>query len=119
MSLPGLVKRADRIAKEYISKSDCHTGMYAEIVKGGSVIARGYNKRRLNGSVHAEIDALKQLVRQKRGAEGATITVIRYLADDSFGASKPCADCMEAIKEAGIKRINYFDYEGSLYIQRI
>ena len=55
MSLPGLVKRADRIAKEYISKSDCHTGMYAEIVKGGSVIARGYNKRRLNGSVHAEM----------------------------------------------------------------
>ena len=107
MGLPGLVRRADRVAKEYIEKSDCHTGTYAD------------NKRRLNGSVHAEIDALKQLVRQKRGAEGATITVIRYLADDSFGASKPCADCMEAIKEAGIKRINYFDYDGSLYIQRI
>jgi len=62
---------------------------------------------------------LKQLVRQKNGAEGATMTIIRYLADDSFGASKPCLQCMSEIRRAGIKRINYFNYEGDFCSERV
>jgi len=119
-TLPRKVRRADRHAKEYIDRSDCKVGMYAEIVRGGAVLARGYNKRDFkNNSIHAEVNALKQIVRQKNGAEGATMTIIRYLADDSFGASKPCSECMYAIRRAGIKRINYFDYDGKFYSERI
>lgn len=117
--LPTVVRRAGKSAKSHLPKSDCRVAMYAEIVRGGNVIARGYNKKGFNSSTHAEIDALKQLVRQKRGAEGTTITVIRYLKDDSFGASKPCPDCMEALLEAGVKKINYFDYNGQFHSQRI
>jgi len=119
-TLPSKVRRADRHAKEYIERSDCKVGMYAEIVRGGAILARGYNKRDFkNYSIHAEVNALKQLVRQKNGAEGATMTVIRYLADDSFGASKPCPQCMSAIRRAGIKRINYFNYEGNFCSERV
>tara|TARA_R100000687_G_C6410571_1_gene146256 strand:+ start:423 stop:809 length:387 start_codon:yes stop_codon:yes gene_type:complete len=119
-TLPRKVRRADRHAKEYIDRSDCKVGMYAEIVRGGAILARGYNKRDFkNYSIHAEVNALKQIVRQKNGAEGATMTIIRYLADDSFGASKPCSECMYAIQRAGIKRINYFDYDGKFYSERI
>jgi len=45
--------------------------------------------------------------------------VIRYLKNDSFGMSKPCPECMMAIKDAGIKRINYFDYDGNFHSERL
>lgn len=93
--------------------------MYAEIARGGQVIARGYNKKIFQSSIHAEVDAISKLVRQKRGAEGATITIIRYLKDDSFGMSKPCPKCREAIIKAGIKKINYFDYDGNFHTERL
>jgi tRNA(Arg) A34 adenosine deaminase TadA len=119
-TLPRKVRRADRHAKEYIERSDCKVGMYAEIVRGGAILARGYNKRDFkNYSIHAEINALKQIVRQKNGAEGTTMTIIRYLADNSFGASKPCFECMGAIRRAGIKKINYFDYDGKFCSERV
>jgi deoxycytidylate deaminase len=117
--IPGRVWRADRLAKDYINRSDCRVAMYAEVARGGKVIARGYNRKNFQSSTHAEEDALRQLVRQKKGAEGATITVIRYLADDSFGASKPCPRCMEQLIDAGIKRINYFDYDGNFHTERL
>lgn len=117
--IPGRVWRAERLAKDYLSRSDCRVAMYAEVARGGKVIARGYNRKNFKSSTHAEEDALRQLVRQKRGAEGATITVIRYLADDSFGASKPCPRCMEQLIDAGIKRINYFDYDGKYHTERL
>ena len=47
------------------------------------------------------------------------MTIIRYLADNSFGASKPCFECMGAIRRAGIKKINYFDYDGKFCSERV
>lgn len=117
--IPSIVKRADRVAKSYITKSNCRVSMYAEIARGGNVIARGYNKKTFQGSIHAEVDAISKLLRQKRGADGATITVIRYLKNDSFGMSKPCPKCKKAIIKAGIKRINYFDYDGNFHSERL
>ena len=117
--VPRRIDRSRKFAREYIDRSNCRIGMYAEIIKGGKVLSRGFNKKMFDSSIHAEIDALRRLRWQKNGAEGATITVIRYLSNDSFGMSKPCPDCMKALREAGVKRINYFDWDGALRREKI
>lgn len=87
----------------------------AVIVKGGSVLATGFNKDRNHPnnvseehikdycSVHAEVDAMK-----KAGAtKGATIYVARV---NSFGnqmMSRPCSRCYKKIKQSGIKKVVY------------
>lgn len=87
----------------------------AVIVRGGSVLATGYNKDKnhpnnvseehikTHCSIHAEVDAMKKI----NNVKGATIYVARI---NSFGKtmiSKPCQRCYKKIKQSGIKKIVY------------
>ena len=106
-----------RVGKEAMVHSTCHTQMSALVVKKGMVISQGVNKKGFRGSsIHAEIDALKQLERQKNGAEGADLWLFRFggFNGTTHRMSKPCSVCMEAIHAAGIKRVFYYDWEGEL-----
>ena len=111
--IPNRIKRVERTAKSHADKSNCQTSMSAVITKGGKILAWGFNKKTTVRSTHAEINALKKMIRQKKGPEGATITIFRYLADDSLGMSKPCLNCMDALIRARVRKVNYFDYDGS------
>jgi deoxycytidylate deaminase len=92
----------------------------AVIVKSGRVISVGVNKWRnksfvtithphpsphsLALSYHAEIDALN---RAGDGLNGAIIYIARINTDKAHRFSRPCKNCMRAIREAGIKKIVY------------
>ena len=115
----GREDRYKRIGKEVSINSDCHVQMSALLIRKGSVIAQGFNKRGYRASsLHAEIDALKQVVRQKHGAEGADMWLFRFGGYDgeSTRMSKPCSKCIEAIYAAGVKRVFYYDWEGNLKV---
>ena len=62
-------------------------------------------------STHAEAQAL---VRRQHydGDRNLTLYIARRRADGKQGCSKPCANCLELCRIAGVRRVRYFDTEG-------
>ena len=109
-----------RFARRAASESNCETPMSATIVRGGQVLAVGRNQKGYRGaSLHAEIDALRQLRRQKRGPEGTDIHVFRFGANGELRMSKPCRECFVALRASGISRVFYHDSEGVQQVLKV
>jgi deoxycytidylate deaminase len=114
------VIKTERIARDKVNESTCMTSLAAIVVRGGVPIAYGSNKKNHRGySIHAEVNALNRLKRQKNGARGADMYVYRFLANGNYGIAKPCSDCMKEIINSGIKRVYYSDYDGNMKIIKI
>lgn len=82
------------------------------IVKSGAVQGRGVNTYRNQPgiieqtdalSVHAEINALKRCA----NVNGAVLYVARVNNAGEPRQSRPCPDCLKALKVAGVKRVVY------------
>lgn len=109
-----------RLAKRAAAKSDCYIGMSAILVRGGRIIALGNNTVGYRGaSLHAERDALRQVQRQKNRAEGADMYVFRFGADGHNRHSKPCRHCYDAMQEAGVSRVFYYNEQGSQQVIKL
>ena len=99
-------ERFDTFARHRIKESTCNIKMIALIVKGGKILTYDTNKVGYrNKSIHAETNAIRNLIRQKNSGEGADILVYRLLANGDYGLARPCEDCMEQISKTRIKRI--------------
>lgn len=102
-----------------MARHGCHSTqkMAAVVVRGGSCLSKAYNLGRftvwgcINRGRHAEIRALTPY----RDFTGS----ILYIARLNRGNSRPCSDCMEKIKQAGIIRIVYFDASGRIIREKI
>ena len=64
-------------------------------------------------SRHAEANALRMC-----DTEGADLYVVRLHANGSYGMSLPCQHCHKAIVKAGIARVFYTDWNGSIRVDR-
>jgi deoxycytidylate deaminase len=62
----------------------------------------GYN---FNLTVHAEIRAISQVSPEK--LKGATVYIAKIGKDGTNRFSRPCANCMNALTEAGVKHVVY------------
>ncbi len=80
--------------------------MAAAIISGGKIVSMHTN----NNHIHAEQAVINRSWRS--GAEGCTLVVIRVKADGGLGMAKPCLDCMQRIKEAGIKKVLFTNADG-------
>ena len=100
------------LAVKIAEQSSCDTRHGAVIVKGGSVLAVGWNKNKnhptvfgegsiLCASVHAEMDALSKV----SDAKGATMYIARLNKRGVPMMSKPCESCSEGLDRAGIRRV--------------
>lgn len=105
------IQRICNIAKKQALRSSHQHKLGAVIFKHGKPISKGYNQthRGLSrsyghweGSLHAEIDAL---ISARTSVKGSSILVAR----STGGIARPCAECMAAIKQAGIKWVYYTD----------
>lgn len=82
----------------------------AAIVRGGSVVGKGFNKYRNNPalvhhdgvSYHAEAVALR---RAGENAIGATLYVARMTLSGNLGLAKPCERCQPLLVEQGIHTV--------------
>lgn len=74
----------------------------ALVIKGGSVLASGYN----HGKVHAEIHALSRLWGNK--IRGCTLISIR-ITKTGFGNSYPCSLCQANMLRNRVKSFIYFN----------
>lgn len=119
-----------RMALQYAQTHDYEDQDYhlcSLIVRGGSVVSVGYNKRNTNSfvehftdlargqrdwcmSTHAEMDAVLQ-VRSKIDLRGSKIYTIRKHKDTDkysvFGMAKCCEICQHVLYNYGIKKAYY------------
>ena len=77
-----------------------------------------YNKFRASDTndfvpkVHAEISALSKLQKASFNPKRMKLFVYRIKRDGSYGMARPCASCMQAIKDFGIRKIYYTTDDG-------
>jgi deoxycytidylate deaminase len=91
--------------------SDCQFRHGCVIVRGGKILAIGFNKRRNTSTldvfssytVHAEIDAISRTV----DARSATVYVARINKRGYPMLSLPCPACVEVLTKKGIKKCVY------------
>lgn len=74
-------------------------------------LQKRYNKKRASTAhewsyLHAELSAILK-VKNKEQLRGATIFVARTRRDGNPGMARPCAACIQAIIDSGIKKIVY------------
>lgn len=79
----------------------------AIVACGTWIVAVGYNHwKSLDNSIHAEVHAIRCALRHKADLSDCTIYVARFCRT-KVGIAKPCEECMDAIRKAGIKNIVY------------
>ena len=102
--------------------------MGAALFSGNRLLSVGANKwatthpdsdnRVFCRTIHAEHVAL--IRRQHYDVSGnLTLYVARRRADGSLGCSKPCPNCLELARLAGVTRVRYFDHSGKQEEQTI
>ena len=78
-------------------------------IHGG--LARDYNYR---GGIHAEVAALKNI------NKADTILVVRISREDgSLTMSRPCEKCQKYLKDRGIKKVVYSNWNGEIEEMRL
>ncbi len=107
-------------AKEKALESNCRVPMVAFLLRNGKPIAYGVNKKGFRGaSIHAEIDCLRKIRFQKRRGKNTTMVVIRHLRDGTTANAKPCANCVEVLKNMGVKNVAWTTNKQSFELSRI
>ena len=65
--------------------------------------------------LHAEISCLNQIRNLDINFSKVKLYIYRIRKDQPFGLARPCASCMAAIKDLGIKEIYYTTNDGYSY----
>jgi deoxycytidylate deaminase len=91
----------------------------AVIVKGGNIVATGYNEIRPSKTtrtptLHAEAAAIKKLLdrRDFKSLAGSTMYVTRFTRGGSIGLARPCDSCMALVLSVGIRTVIYSTVDG-------
>jgi deoxycytidylate deaminase len=79
----------------------------ALVLKGGAVLAAGYNHE----GIHAEAMALNKLWPSKR--RGTTVISIRLNKSGRFSSAKPCKACAALLLASGVSKVQYSDADGN------
>lgn len=111
-----------RIAKK-VAKNSEHSQhrLGAVIVKGGNILATGYNQLRYtrelgSNTLHAEEAAILKLLngRDLGKLPGSTIYVSRTTKGGHSGLARPCHRCAALIRAVGISTICYTTDTGTM-----
>lgn len=65
--------------------------------------------------LHAEINCINQLKNLDINFSKVKLYIYRIRKDQPFGLARPCASCMAAIKDLGIRNIYYTTNDGYSY----
>ena len=82
------------------------------IMRGNLIVATGWN----GSERHAEIMALTHAYTD---AEGADAFSIRVRKSGLLGMARPCPACMQALKLAGIRRVQYSTNDNGFITEEI
>lgn len=107
--------------------SNCHEFHIIAILKRGkSVIKittnskkthpkfeRKYRSGKSAHSLHAEMALVSSI------QPGDTVEVYRWLADGTPTMAMPCVYCQKALRDAGIKKVTYTDWNGQMQTMKL
>ena len=98
----------------------------AVIVKGGRILATGYNSLRparelKTETLHAEAAAVLKLLKARRLSDlsGAEIYVTRFTRGGRVGLACPCSNCRDLLTSVGVKRVYYTTDSGGVEILKL
>jgi deoxycytidylate deaminase len=110
-------------------KSLLHSKHCSALIQSGKVLNVSINSSRTKFDkailpcAHSEMACLHRWWCQNRGTKEKkrrrllkkmTLIIVRVMASGEFGNSMPCKDCLDLIKDLGIKRVLYSNQEGKL-----
>lgn len=104
------VAKAIRLSEKARHKCHRHAAL---VYRGGNLVAQGVN----HDEVHAEVQALKKLWPDHR--RGTTVLSVRMTRGGKLGMAKPCPECEEYMREAGVKKVVYSDDNGQMQTMRL
>ncbi len=93
-----------------LASQSWHPNMYhaSIVIRGGAIVSTGFNTM----STHAEVMALRDLWPSER--KGTKLWSIRVTPGGRFANARPCPECLEKIREAGVKMVYYTDDNGNV-----
>ena len=116
-----------RAAVYSAGRSDQPNRHGAIIARGGVLLSYGWNQNKTHPAavvyfsnfIHAELAAIIRV--NKIDLSGCDIYVARKMrtSDEPLGMSRPCKQCMEMIREAGIRRVYYTNRDGNWQMERM
>ena len=137
----GRLGRLTSIAYSNAERSDLNIKHGAVLSKGSKPIFNGMNTSRTKSlkkiyfCEHAEVNVVRQFVNRmsrkkgkkwtKRNIGKFIVWVVRVNAQceksDHFKVteSKPCQNCIDQLRQIGIKRIGYSDSDGNILVKKI
>lgn len=83
--------------------------------KSSTRFGRRYPNGLMGYHLHAEMDLLKKI----KGFDVKEISIVRFTKSGTLTMAKPCRFCQKFLKKAGIKRVNYTDWNGSWKILKL
>lgn len=110
---------------ENAANSDMHHQVGAVCALNGNVVSKGCNsgkRQRFNRqmvlSSHAELSVIWK-VRRRTFRGKADIYVVRVLKDGTVGNARPCQECVNIMRCAGIRRVYYSTDEKTLQMEHV
>lgn len=107
-----------RLARNAKNYSNYKIKMGAVLVDSGTPIAVGFNSLKYfskwcsppSVSIHAEMNCLRTC--SKKRIKGCELYIYREHKNGRLALAKPCEDCLNVIRQKGIKRIYYTTESG-------
>jgi len=113
-------------AKEIAMNNGEEFHVVAVLYRGRSIVRFGTNSSKThpkfgrtykNGDeghcLHAEMDVLRF------AHPGDRITVMRFLKSGALSMAKPCEHCERFLREAGIEKVTYSDWDGNYQTMKL
>lgn len=102
-----------KLAKNVSTHSDYKIKMGAVLVKKSHPISVGFNKIKYNRifshpekmTIHAEMSAIQSS--GKENIKGSSMFIYRENRKGNLAMARPCENCMEKLRQYGIKKIYY------------
>jgi tRNA(Arg) A34 adenosine deaminase TadA len=100
------------------STHKCHL-MASLVIRGGAILSSATNLRGNSSNFHQSFAPLwhaeKRALMPHFDFSGATLIVVRI----GNGCSRPCPNCYEAIKAAGIKKVGYVNEDRMFVVEKV
>lgn len=103
-----------KMAERYVDRCGHHQHrLVSLVIKSDNIISIGWN----SAHIHSEHAAINRAWRSD--IRGCAILTVRFRHDGSIGISKPCALCLERIKNAGIRKVYYSDRSSNIEMMKV
>jgi deoxycytidylate deaminase len=95
----------------------CSEGITIRVFYQLGILKKGAT---LHAEIHVIHQCTKRLIKQQKSLKKYSILVVRIKRDTGeLVNSKPCHDCIKAMRKCGIKKVYYSNDQGEIVMERV